>query len=71
MHKAIHDTLLQHYGFEVLDTVIKSRAAYVESCMEGLGVVEHSDRLAKEEIIALGKEILKLAKKNSFLRKVA
>jgi len=70
VHKTIKDTLLQHYGFPMLETVIKSRTAYVETCMMGTGVYEHSDVLAKREIITLTEEILKLAETNSLTKTV-
>lgn len=71
VHKTIRDTLLQHYGFPVLETVIKSRAAYVESCMMGTGVMEHSDNLAKEEMLKLTDEIITLASGSLSTKKIA
>lgn len=71
VHKTIKDTLISHYGFPVLNTVIKSRTAYVESCMLGTGVFEHTDLLAKEEMVSLTEEIIKLAESNSLIKQVA
>lgn len=68
VHKTIRQTLLQHYGFPALQTVIKSRAAYVETCMMGTGVIEYSDDLAKEEMSALTQEIISLSKKKSLTK---
>lgn len=71
VHKTIRETLLEHYGFPMLETAIKSRTAYVETCMMGTGVYEHTDALAKREIITLTEEILKLAETNSLTKAVA
>ncbi|CAN5819935.1 ParA family partition ATPase [soil metagenome] len=71
VHKTIKDTLISHYGFPVLDTVIKSRTAYVESCMMGTGVFEHTDLLAKKEMLNLTEEIIRLAENNSLIKQVA
>ena len=71
VHRTIKDTLIQHYGFPVLHTVLKTRTAYVESCMMGTGVYEHSDTLAKQEMINLTEEIIKLAEQGSLIKQVA
>ncbi len=71
VHKTIRDTLIEHYQFPVLETVIKSRAAYVESCMMGTGVLEHSDNLAKEEMLKLTEEVIALASGSLSIKKIA
>ena len=50
-------------GFEIetLKTSIGKRAVYVETAIDGKGVLESSDAKAKEEIINLTKEILAIA----------
>lgn len=68
VHKTVKETLSDHYGIPLLDTVIKSRAAYVESSLMGTGVFEHSDNLAKAEMVSLTKEILKLASGFSLIK---
>lgn len=57
-YRGIKDHLKENYNIPILDTVIKSRVAYVEATINGTGVIEHSDPKAKAEIKALTKEIL-------------
>lgn len=61
VHRTIKETLVEHYGFPMMETVIKSRTAYVESCMMGIGVYEYTDNLAKDEMIRLTEEVIELA----------
>ena len=65
VHRTVKDTLKKHYGIPLLKTLIKSRTAYTESSLMGTGVFEHSDNLAKAEMVSLTKEILNLAEKIS------
>lgn len=62
--KNIKEYLKEHYEAPILDSVLKSRVAYVDSCINGTGVYEHTDSKAKAEIIALTNEILEVAEKN-------
>jgi chromosome partitioning protein len=57
-------------GFEigVLDTSINKRAAYVETAIDGKGVLESNDLKAKEEMISLTKEILAIAEKHHLIK---
>ena len=71
VHKTIKETLGEHYGFPMMETVIKSRTAYVETCMMGTGVYEHTDSLAKQEIIALAEEVLSISEKSLPTKAVA
>jgi chromosome partitioning protein len=68
VHKTVRETLAEHYGLPLLNTVVKSRAAYVESSLMGTGVFEHSDNLAKLEMVNLTDEILKLADSFSLIQ---
>jgi len=66
-HRTVKNTLVEHYGFPLLKTLIKSRTVYAESGLMGTGVYEHNDGLAKQEMIGLTNEILSLAEKQSLL----
>lgn len=46
------------FGIEMLDSVVYKRASYVETAIDGKGVLESTDQKAKEEIIKLTREIL-------------
>lgn len=70
VHKTIRETLIEHYGFPVLDTVIKSRTAYVESAMMGTGAIEHSDKLAVKEMQLFASEIMRIAGKKFYKKAV-
>ncbi len=56
-------------GLEVLQTTINKRNSYIETGIEGRGVLESEDEKAKEEIISLTKEILQKAKELGFIKK--
>jgi chromosome partitioning protein len=58
--KNIKDYLKQEYETTILDAVLKSRIAYVDSAINGTGVYEHNDAKAKAEIIALANEVITL-----------
>jgi chromosome partitioning protein len=64
----VRESLEKHYDVPILKTVLKSRTAYGEASMMGTGVFEHSDTKAKAEMVALTKEILKLAEKHSLIQ---
>lgn len=68
--KAVKETLCDHYGIPILNSAIRSRAAYVESALMGTGVYEHSDNLAKAEMVALTEEILKLSEEFNFIKQL-
>jgi chromosome partitioning protein len=69
IHKTIKDSLKKHYETPVLKTVIKSRTAYGEANMLGMGVYEYADRQAKQEMVMLTKEIISVATKHKFIKK--
>lgn len=56
--------VLQDLDIPSLKTTIKSRIAYVEAVVQGLGVYEYKDPKAKAEIVALTNEVLELLKNN-------
>lgn len=68
LHRTVRESLEQHYNVPILKTVLKSRTAYGEASMMGTGVFEHSDIKAKAEMVALTKEILKLAENHSLIK---
>lgn len=51
---------LDDFGFPVLNTTIKTRQAYKEAMAGGIGVYEYSNSAAKEEMVSLTKEVLKI-----------
>lgn len=59
-YRGIKEHLKNNYEIPILETVIKTRIAYVESSINGTGVIEQSDPKAKAEIESLTKEILQL-----------
>jgi chromosome partitioning protein len=71
IHKTIKDSLSEQYRLPLLKTVIKSRTAYGEANMLGMGVYEYTDRQAKREMVQLTKEILSAAAKHGFINKKA
>ena len=66
LHKDIHK-ILRQYGIPIFETTIKSRVAYGEASVEGIGVYEHSDFKAQMEMISLTKELLDKAEKHGLL----
>jgi chromosome partitioning protein len=52
--------VLNELEIKTLNTTVKSRIAYVEAVVQGMGVYEYRDRKAKEEMTTLTKEILDL-----------
>lgn len=69
IHKTIKNSLKEHYQLPILKTVIKSRTAYGEANMLGMGAYEYTDRQAKQEMVLLTKEIISLAAKHKFIKK--
>ena len=55
--------VLEELEIKTLKTTVKSRIAYVEAVVQGIGVYEYRDRKAKEEMTALTKEILDIITK--------
>lgn len=51
---------VKEYEMEILKTSIVNRIAYADSAAEGRGVVEYSDKKAKEEFTRLASEIIAL-----------
>lgn len=52
--------VLNELEIKTLKTTIKSRIAYVEAVVQGIGVYEYRDKKAKKEMTELTKEILEL-----------
>jgi chromosome partitioning protein len=69
IHRTIKDSLKEHYQLPILKTVIKSRTAYGEANMLGMGAYEYTDRHAKLEMVQLTKEVLTVAEKHKFIKK--
>jgi len=66
----LHNTVkksLAEYELPIMETHLKSRTVYGESNMNGTGVFEEHDTKAKDEMIALTNEVVKLAQKLKFL----
>ena len=55
--------VLDELEIKVLETTVKSRIAYVEAVVQGIGVYEYKDRKAKKEMTKLTKEILDILTK--------
>lgn len=51
---------VKEYEMSILDTAIVNRIAYADSAAEGKGVVEYSDRKAREEFSRLTEELVQL-----------
>jgi chromosome partitioning protein len=52
--------VLDELEIPTLQTTIKSRIAYVEAVVQGIGVYEYRDKKAKEEMANLTKEVINL-----------
>lgn len=61
--KNIKEHLKSQYDTPILNSVLKSRISYVDSCINGTGVYEHNDPKAKAEIIELSNEVLEMYEK--------
>ena len=57
--------VLDELEIKVLKTTVKSRIAYVEAVVQGIGVYEYKDRKAKEEMTKLTEEVLDLLTANT------
>lgn len=55
--------VLEDTGIPILETNLKSRTAYREAVIKGLGVVEYKDEKAKAETVALFNELTQIIKK--------
>ena len=62
VYKAIVDAI-QAYDVPILKTQLGNRTAYVETAVEGLGVVEGRDKKAKDEFYELTHEVLAIMSK--------
>lgn len=58
---------IDSFEIETLQTTLGKRAAYVETAIDGKGVLESTDAKAKDEMIQLTKEILGIAEKQSLI----
>lgn len=54
--------VLDELEIPLLKTSVKSRQAYVEAVVQGIGVYEYGDRKAKSEMVQLTNEVLSLVK---------
>lgn len=59
---------IQGFDIPVLETTVNKRAAYIETAIDGKGVIEGTDPKAREEMISLTKEILAIAEKNNLVK---
>lgn len=59
---------IQGFNIGVLNVSINKRAVYVETAIDGKGVLEGGDNKAKEEMVELTKEILNIAEKHSLIK---
>ena len=55
--------VLEETEIPVLETTLKSRTAYREAVIKGLGVIEYKDEKAKTETVALFNELTRIIKK--------
>ena len=55
--------VLEDLEIGMMTSTLKSRQAYVESVVQGMGVYEYKDAKAKEEIITLANEIISVLQK--------
>ena len=62
---------IQGFEIEVLQTTINKRAVYVETAIDGKGVIESTDPKARDEMVSLTKEILAIAEKNNLTKTIA
>jgi chromosome partitioning protein len=68
LHKTVQDALSDNTDIPILKTKLKSRTVYGEANIAGTGVYEAADPKAKEELVGLTQEILKLAKQHSLIK---
>ena len=54
---------IQGFEIAVLETAVHKRAVYVETAIDGKGVLEGTDLKARDEMVSLTKEILTIAEK--------
>lgn len=62
---------IQGFEIPVLETTVNKRASYIETAIDGKGVIESTDVKAREEMISLTKEILAIAEKNNLVKSTA
>ncbi|MEO1808722.1 MAG: AAA family ATPase [Bacteroidota bacterium] len=67
VHTGLLERIASDFDLPVLDTKINSRVAYTEASIVGKGVLEYEDPKAKQEMIDLIKEVLRLAEENQLL----
>jgi chromosome partitioning protein len=67
VHQDMKNMLLQ-FELGVLETTINKRVSYVRTGIEGRGVYESNDEKAKEEMVKLTQEVLKLAHQYNFVQ---
>lgn len=67
VHRGIADKIRDSYEIAIFRTTLKSRVAYQETSIMGMGVIEYHDLRARKEILELAVEILEEADKLSVM----
>lgn len=67
VHRGIRDMIEGSFEIPIMDTALKNRVAYAETSILGTGVYEYPDVRAKEEIVALTREVLEKAEKSGLV----
>lgn len=67
VHQDMKDILGQ-FDLPILETTVRHRVAYNKTGIEGRGVYEYTDNKAKQEMVNLTNEILKLGEHHNFLQ---
>lgn len=62
LHKNFAETMGQTFGDRLFPHKLHNRVAYAEVTHEGKGVVEHSDKKAKQEVIAVVNHLVQIIK---------
>jgi len=59
--------ILESFEIPIINSKLNQRTAYVESALEGRGVLEWSDKKASEEFLSLTREIFDIAESLGFI----
>jgi hypothetical protein len=60
--------MLTQFELGIMETTVNKRVSYVRTGIEGKGVYESNDDKAKEEMVKLTQEVLKLAHQYNFVQ---
>jgi chromosome partitioning protein len=60
--------MLTQFELGIMETTVNKRVSYVRTGIEGKGVYESNDDKAKEEMVKLTQEVLKLAHQHNFVQ---